>query len=63
MNDPAERPLNELIEAALQRAVRQAILEHARTGDAIVLWRDGKVVWVSASEVRSPASDTPKSAN
>jgi hypothetical protein len=57
MSDPTERPLHELqadhalIEAALQRAVREAILQHARTGDPIAVWRDGKVVWVSASEV------------
>ena len=31
-------------EMALKEAVAQAIQEHARDGDPIVIWRDGKVV-------------------
>jgi hypothetical protein len=57
MSDQTERPLHELqsdhalIEAALQRAVREAISKHAKDGDPIAVWRDGKVVWVPASEL------------
>ena len=33
------------VQAALQRAARRAIREHAFTGDPIVIWRDNQVVW------------------
>jgi hypothetical protein len=32
-------------------AVRNALLDHKRTGDPIVVWRDGKVVWIPADEI------------
>jgi hypothetical protein len=40
-----------LIEAAVQRAVRDAVLAHARAGNPVASWRDGKVVWVQPAEV------------
>jgi hypothetical protein len=36
------------IQAALKRAARQAIEEHARAGLKIAVWRDGKVAWEDA---------------
>ena len=36
---------------AVREAVRQAIEDHARTGDPIVIWRDGKVVHVPPEEI------------
>jgi hypothetical protein len=49
-----------LIEAAIQRAVRDAVLASARAGHAVAEWRDGKVVWVSPEEVlRRLAGDPP----
>jgi hypothetical protein len=36
------------IDRAVQRAARAAILQHQRAGVPVVIWRDGKVVQVSA---------------
>jgi hypothetical protein len=33
------------VESALKQAARQAVLEHARAGLPIAVWRDGRVVW------------------
>jgi hypothetical protein len=33
------------IEAVLTEAVRQAVLEHARAGRSIPVWRNNQVVW------------------
>jgi len=37
--------------AAARRAVRQALKDHKAEGQPIVVWRDGKVVKVPASEI------------
>ena len=39
------------IQAALKRAARDAINEHARAGRQVVVWRDGQVVWEDAREI------------
>ena len=39
------------IEAALQRAGRQAVLDAARAGRSVPSWENGKVVWVSPEEI------------
>ena len=39
------------IQAALDEAVRAAILDHKRAGNPIATWRDGKVVWLSPDEI------------
>lgn len=44
-------PLHEQAELALKRAVAKAILDHSRTSDSLVLWRDGKVVHVPPEEL------------
>ena len=36
---------------ALRAAVKKMIQDHARTGDPIVIWRHGKVVWVPAKQL------------
>ena len=38
-------------EKALKEAVAETIKDHARTGDPIVVWRDGKVVWIPAKQL------------
>lgn len=43
------------IEAAVQAAVRDALLEHKRAGRAIVCWRDGRVEWVPPEKI--PVTD------
>ena len=37
-----------LAEAALKEAVRKTLEDHAKTNDPVVIYRDGKVVEVSA---------------
>jgi hypothetical protein len=46
-------PLGEAskLEAAVQRAVRAAVLAHARAGNPVSTWRDGQVVWVQPAEI------------
>jgi hypothetical protein len=39
------------MQAAHQRANRDALLEHARMGRSVCEWRDGQVVWVPPVEV------------
>ncbi|MBL8799544.1 MAG: hypothetical protein JNM56_37020 [Planctomycetia bacterium] len=39
------------IEAAVQRAVRAAVLAHARAGHPVSTWRDGQVVWIQPAEI------------
>ena len=40
-----------LIDEALKKAVREAILQHKREGLPVVIYRDGKAVWVYAEEL------------
>ncbi|MBW1794864.1 MAG: hypothetical protein JRJ38_10610 [Deltaproteobacteria bacterium] len=45
-------------EEALKKAVAETIADHKRTGDPIVVWRDGKVVKIPAEqiEIREPGA-------
>ena len=49
-------PLAYRAEEALRKAVAEAIAEHRRNGVPIAIWRNGKVVRISADqiEVREP---------
>ena len=38
-------------EKALKEAVRETILDHKRTGDPLVVWRNGRVARVSAKQL------------
>jgi hypothetical protein len=55
---PPDRPLSErvrdikLIERALRRAVREALLRHKQAGNPIAVWRDGAVVWIAPEDIR-----------
>jgi isoaspartyl peptidase/L-asparaginase-like protein (Ntn-hydrolase superfamily) len=42
------------IERAMQEAVRNALREHKRNGQYIVVWRDGKIVQVPPEEIAVP---------
>lgn len=48
------------IEQAMADARRDALLDHKRTGDPIVVWQDGKVVWIPADQI--VVEDPPKKA-
>ena len=52
-------PLEVRAEEALKKAVADTIADHKRTGDPIVIWRDGKVVKIPADqiEVREPKTE------
>ena len=39
------------IEDALRQAWLEMLRSHKLTGDPVVVWRDGKVAWVSAEEL------------
>ncbi len=41
----------ERVETALHRGVRTALWRHKQLGQPIVVWRDGKVVWIPAAEI------------
>ena len=43
--------LASMAEEALKEAVRETIQDHKRTGDPVVIWRNGRVAHVPASEL------------
>ncbi len=43
--------LNVKAEKAMKEAVVETIQDHARTGDPVVIWRNGKVTWVPAKQL------------
>ena len=45
--------INVKAEKAIKKAVAETIRDHARTGDPVVIWRNGKVVWVPAKQLLS----------
>jgi hypothetical protein len=47
-----------LVEQALYKAEVQAMIRHKRLGNPIVVWRDGKVVWIPAEEIKIPEDAT-----
>lgn len=49
-------PLEQRAEMALRAAVERVIVEHARQGLPIYIWRDGKVVEVPPEELQAQAA-------
>jgi hypothetical protein len=41
-----------LVERALARAVRAALLRHKQAGNPVCEWRDGKVVWIAPEDIQ-----------
>lgn len=39
------------VDEALREGVRRALLMHKRLGHSVVVWRDGKVVWLKPEEI------------
>ena len=60
----AEKLANpQLLEAAFRRAVREAVLEHARAGRSVPTMHDGEVVWIPPEEILAlPPLDADDSA-
>lgn len=54
---PKEHPSPERIDDvprilhAMRQGVRQALARHRALGHPIVVWRDGRVVWIPADEI------------
>jgi predicted ABC-type ATPase len=44
---------------ALREAFRETVLDYRRRGEFVVMWRDGKVVWVPAHEIRLDTDPEP----
>ncbi|HEY7422787.1 MAG TPA: hypothetical protein VH682_00870 [Gemmataceae bacterium] len=42
---------HDLITAAVNRAFREAVLKHARAGQAIAVSQNGEVVWIPPEEI------------
>jgi hypothetical protein len=51
------------LEAAVNHAIREATLMHARLGHPVATWRDGRVVWLQPQEVFDLLSANPTDAN
>ena len=48
-------------EKAMKAAVAKTIRDHARTGDPVAIWRNGKVVWIPAKTlIRQQTRDRKK---
>jgi len=39
------------LDAAVKRAVRQALRIHKKLGNPIAVWEDGKVVWIPPEKI------------
>ena len=40
-----------LIERALVRAVRDALVRHKQAGNPVAAWRDGRIVWIEPDDI------------
>jgi hypothetical protein len=40
-----------LIDLALKKAGKQALLKHKQSGNPVAIWQDGKVVWIPPEEI------------
>ena len=62
-NDSLKRSIhliNVKAEKAMKKAVAKTIQDHARTGDPIVIWRNGKVTWIPAKRLLQQQSRSRK---
>jgi hypothetical protein len=40
-----------LIDEALKKGVQEALIRHKQAGNPVVVWRDGKTVWLQPEEI------------
>ncbi len=52
--DVRDLPLKVKAEMALKEAVAEALAEHKRLGNPIVVWRNGRAVWIPSEEIVVP---------
>lgn len=50
-----------LIDAVLKKAVREALRRHKQMGNPVVVWRNGKTVWIPSEEIEADAPAPLKS--
>ena len=50
----------QLITRALAKGVREALARHKRLGQPIVVFRNGKTVWIEPDEISLPGRPKPK---
>lgn len=48
---------NQLFTQVMQTAIDAALLKHKQAGHPICIWKEGKVVWIPASEIFSDHTD------
>ena len=57
MKKKSEKSIDEIfkegfpIDNALKKAVQEALVRHKQAGNPIVVWRDGKIVWLKPEEI------------
>lgn len=53
-NDKIEETLadREKITEAMATGVREALKKHKQVGNSVVVWRDGKMVWLRPEEIQ-----------
>jgi hypothetical protein len=60
-NDNGELfPEGALMDEAMKAAVRDAVRLHKEKGLPLVVWRDGKTVWITPEEAEAAMADEPK---
>jgi len=60
-NDPSKGPkhesiadrfnTDEVVEEAVEKAVRNAVADHKKKGNAVAIWQNGKLVWLSPDDI------------
>ena len=48
-----------IIQAAIAKGTREAVLTHARAGHSVPVFRDGKVVWIPPEEILARHGQEP----
>lgn len=48
------------IDDAMNAAVREVVLRHKQLGMPLVVWRDGKCVWIPPEQIPPTAIDVPQ---
>jgi hypothetical protein len=41
----------DVIDAAIKKGIRQAVIAQAKAGYSVPTWRDGRVVWIEPAEI------------
>lgn len=52
-----------VIQAAIAKGTREAVLAHARAGHSIPVYRNGKVIWIPPEEILARHGQEPPTAS